>query len=206
MLLEAKKYRFGAVAILPSAIPLAREVLKGSGVKIVAAIGFPLGTIPPELKIDEAEKAIKDGADELDVVMNKGALKQGKIEDVKKEIKGIVNLADGKVVKVIIEVPYLNRKEIELACNLIIGCGAHFVKTSTGFKGFHKWRPTTVDDIKLIKSIVKDRIRIKASGGIRTAGQALAVIGAGADRIGTSSGVQIIEGYRRMMGVNSNEC
>ncbi len=200
-LLNAKKYRFASVAIYPAMIPLAREILKGTGVKITAAIGFPLGTVPIELKVLEVERAIKDGADEveIDFVLNKGALKSGKIDEVREELKKIVEAAKGRIVKAIIEVPYLTKEEIKIACELAIEAGVHYIKTSTGFKGFHKWRPTTAEDVRFIKSIVGNRVKIKAAGGIRTAKQALEVIEAGADRIGTSSGVEIIEEYKKMM-------
>ncbi|MHA1505594.1 MAG: deoxyribose-phosphate aldolase [Candidatus Asgardarchaeia archaeon] len=191
---EAKKYGFASVAILPVHVPIAARVLEGSDVKVTAAIAFPLGSLPTELKVSEVEWCIENGADEVDMVMNIGALKSGKYDVVKKDIEEVVKAAKGKIVKVILEVPLLTRDEVIKACEIVKETGAHYVKTSTGFKGFKGWRPTTVEDVKLLKECVGDKLKVKAAGGIRTAEQAIAIIEAGAERIGTSSGVRIVEG------------
>lgn len=190
---EAKKYGFASVAILPVHVPTAAGVLEGSDVKVDAAIGFPLGSLPTELKVSEAEWCVENGAYELDMVMNICALKSGKFDVVKKDIEEVVRVAKGRIVKVILEVPLLTENEIVMACNIAKEAGAQFVKTSTGFKGFKGWRPTTIEDVKLLRRLVGTNMKIKAAGGIRTAEQAIALIEAGADRIGTSSGVKIVE-------------
>jgi deoxyribose-phosphate aldolase len=193
---QARKYGFAGVAILPVHVPIARRVLDGSDVKVVAAIGFPLGSLPTELKVSEAEWCIENGADELDMVMNIGALKTGDFDVVKRDIEEVVRVAKGRTVKVILEVPLLTKDEVIKACNIAKEAGAHFVKTSTGFKGFKGWRPTTVEDVKLLRQAVGTSMKVKAAGGIRTTEQAIALIEAGADRIGTSSGVEIVEGLK----------
>lgn len=197
---EAREYQFCGVAIMPSWIPLAAKMLQGSNTRIVAAIGFPLGTIPTELKVAETNWAIENGGPdiEIDVVMNKAFLKSRKYKLVEDDISAVVKAANGKTVKVIIEVPALTRDEVVIASLIAEIAGAQFIKTSTGFKGFTFMRPTTVEDVKLIKSVIGNRLKVKAAGGIRTIDQALALIEAGADRIGTSSGVSIVEGYRKL--------
>jgi deoxyribose-phosphate aldolase len=193
---EAKKYNFAAVALLPVHVPTAAKILKGTNVKVDAAIGFPLGSLPTELKVSEAKWCIENGAEELDMVMNICALKSGRYEVVKNDIKEVVRIAENKIVKVIIEVPLLTKDEIRMACAIIKEAGAHFVKTSTGFKGFKGWRPTMVEDVRFLKQLVGNEMKIKAAGGIKTAEQAIALINAGADRIGTSSGTKILEEIR----------
>jgi len=197
---EAKNYGFIGAAILPRWVPLAAKILKGSDTRIVATVGFPLGTYPTELKVKEAEWIVENGLPdtEIDMVMNVALLKNGKYDLVREDISAVVKAAKGKTVKVIIEVPYLTKEEIAIACLLAESAGAHYVKTSTGFKGFRGWRPTTPDDVKYIKTIVGDRMKIKAAGGISTVGQALAILEAGANRIGTSSGVEIVEEFRNL--------
>ncbi len=196
---EAKKYDFCGVAIMPAWAPLASKILKGSDVKIVVAIGFPLGTIPTELKVEEVKWVLENSSNcEIDMVMNIPLLKSGKYVAVRKDIEAVVKAAEGVPVKVIIEVPLLTKDEIVIASLISELAGAQYVKTSTGFKGFKGWRPTTAEDVRFIKSVVGDKMKVKAAGGIRTLSQALEIIEAGASRIGTSSGVQIVEDYRRL--------
>ncbi len=188
---EAGELGFAAVALLPCNVSLARSILQGTNTKVCAALAFPLGTWPAELKAAEARQAVKDGAEELDVVMNVGALKAGKLDQVRAELRGVVEAAEGRTVKVIIELPLLTETEAAVACDLIAEAGAQFVKTSTGFKGF-KLRGTTADDVILLKRLAAGRIKVKAAGGIRTYELAAKMVECGVDRIGTSSGVAIV--------------
>lgn len=186
---EAKIYKFYAVCINPWFTKLAVEVMKGSGVKVGVAIGFPLGATTTMTKVYEADEALENGADELDMVINIGALKSKDYEYVESEIKKIVNLAGRKIVKVILETCYLTDEEKVTACKIAEASGASFVKTSTGFGS----GGATVEDVKLMRNTVGDRLGVKASGGIRTLEDALKMISAGANRIGTSSGKAIID-------------
>ncbi|AIF69292.1 deoxyribose-phosphate aldolase [Palaeococcus pacificus DY20341] len=188
---EAKKYGFYAVCVNPYRVKLAKEQLEGSDVKVATVIGFPLGATPTEVKVFEAKKALEDGAEELDMVLNIGALKDGNYEYVKNDIAEIVKVAHerGALVKVIIETCYLTDEEKEIACKLAMEAGADFVKTSTGFGS----GGATIEDVKLMRKVVGDKLGVKASGGIRTYEQAKAMIEAGATRIGTSSGIKIVE-------------
>jgi len=190
---EAKKYGFGAVCINPTYVSLAVNLLEGTDVKVCTTVGFPFGTNTPEVKAFEATDAIRRGAKELDMVINVGALKSGDYELVKRDIKGVVeaaNVREKRVVKVIIETGLLTEEEKIRACELAKDAGASFVKTSTGFET----SGATVEDIKLMRETVGDDMGVKAAGGIRTLKDALAMIKAGANRIGTSTGVAIIEG------------
>ncbi len=189
---EAKEYGFYAVCVNPYRVRLAKERLKGTDVKVASVIGFPLGATPTEVKVFEAKKALEDGADELDMVINIGALKDGNYEYVRKDIEEVVKVAreNGAIVKVIIETCYLTDEEKVKACELAKEAGAHFVKTSTGFGT----GGATVEDVRLMRKVVGPEMGVKAAGGIRTYEQAVAMIEAGATRIGTSSGVKIVEG------------
>lgn len=189
---EAKRYGFYAVCVNPYRVKVAKEALRGTDVKVVSVIGFPLGATPTEVKVFEAEKAIEAGADELDMVINIGALKDGDLEYVKNDIASVVEKAhaSGVLVKVIIETCYLTDEEKVTACKLAMEAGADFVKTSTGFGS----GGATVEDVRLMKSVVGDKMGVKAAGGIRTYEQAVKMIEAGATRIGTSSGVSIVGG------------
>ena len=191
---EAIKYNFYAVCVNPYRVKLAKNYLreKNADVKVASVIGFPLGATPTEVKVFEAKKALEDGADELDMVMNIGALKDGDYEYVKNDIAGVVKVAHGRgaKVKVIIETCYLTEEEKVKACELAKEAGADFVKTSTGFGT----GGATVEDVRLMRKVVGQGMGVKAAGGIRTYEQALAMIKAGANRIGTSSGVKIVEG------------
>ncbi|MED4934658.1 deoxyribose-phosphate aldolase [Heyndrickxia coagulans] len=185
---EAAQYHFASVCINPYWVKLAARELAGTGVKVCTVIGFPLGATTAETKAFETKKAIGDGADEIDMVINIGALKSGNTEAVEADIRAVVEAAQGKLVKVIIETCLLTNEEKELACRLSVKAGAHFVKTSTGFST----GGATVEDVKLMRQTVGDKAGVKASGGIHTKAEAEAMIEAGATRIGASSGVKIV--------------
>ena len=174
----------------PWFLKVCSPLLKDSEVALCTVIGFPLGASFSELKLEEARMALDSGADELDMVINIGALKEKKDDLVLQEVAGIAELTkkQGKCLKVIIETAVLNNEEKERVCRLLLKSGADFVKTSTGFSS----GGATVEDIALIKKIVGDSMQIKASGGIRTREFAVELIKAGADRIGASSAQDII--------------
>lgn len=185
---EAKEYGFYSVCVNPTHVSQCKEILKDSKVKIATVIGFPLGASTTEVKSFEAQNAIDNGADELDMVINIGALKDNNLDLVKNDIKAVVDVAGSNiVVKVIIETSLLEEEEKIAACKISKEAGADFVKTSTGFSS----GGATVADIKLMKSIVGD-MGIKASGGVRDYETALQMIEAGATRIGASSSINIV--------------
>lgn len=181
---EALEFNFRTICINPSWIEYAKEKLKDSQVEVCTVIGFPLGAMSTESKIFEASDAIDKGADEVDMVINVGRLKNGEIDYVTKEIKAIKNTCKNKVLKVIIETALLTEEEIKLASQAVLDGGADFVKTSTGFST----RGASVEDVKVIKSVVGDKCLIKASGGIRSHEDMMKMIEAGANRIGASAG------------------
>ena len=185
---EAIQYKFASVCINPVYVSYAKSILKDENPKVCSVVGFPLGADSEEMKYAEARFLIFQGADEIDMVMNISLLKERKIDLVKNEIKKVVEAADGNCVKVIIETSLLNQDEKALACNIVMESGAAFVKTSTGFSS----SGATLEDVRLIKKVVGDRVGIKASGGIKIKNEALKLIEAGATRIGTSRGVEII--------------
>ena len=185
---EAIQYKFASVCINPVYVSYAKSILKDENPKVCSVVGFPLGADSEEMKYAEARFLIFQGVDELDMVMNTAFLKERKIDLVKNEIKKVVEAADGNCVKVIIETSLLNQDEKALACNIVMESGAAFVKTSTGFSS----SGATLEDVRLIKKVVGDRVDIKVSGGIKTKNEALEFIKAGASRIGTSRGVEII--------------
>ena len=185
---EAIEYNFAAVCVNPYYVRICSEKLKATSIKVATVIGFPLGANTKEAKVFEAENAIDNGAHELDMVINIGALKDRRYEIVKDDIGAVVDAARGKaLVKVIIETSLLDREEKIKACQLAKEAGANFVKTSTGFST----AGATLDDIKLMKETVGKDIGVKASGGIRDLATAREMINAGASRIGASSGVEI---------------
>ena len=190
---EATKYNLWSVCVNPYYVPLAARILQDTPVKVCSVVGFPLGANTTEVKASEAKKAISDGANEIDMVINIGALKSGDEEVVKQDIKSVVKqgiLAQRKtIVKVIIETGLLTDKEKAMACQITKDLGANFVKTSTGINT----RGATVHDVKFIRNIVGPEFGIKASGGIRTYEDAVKLIEAGATRIGTSSGTKIMK-------------
>lgn len=191
---EAINYGFWSVCVNPSYISLAARILRDTQVKVCSVVGFPLGANTPEVKSFEAEKAIRDGANEIDMVINLGALKSGDYELVKRDIGDVVKQGvraqRDTIVKVIIETGFLSDDEKALACQVVKESGANFVKTSTGLNT----RGATVQDVKFIRKIVGPEFGVKASGGIRTYRDAMKLIEAGANRIGTSSGSSIIKG------------
>lgn len=193
---EAIENHFFGVCVNSSFIEVVAKKLKGSNVKPVAVVGFPLGTMLTEAKAFETEWAVKRGAEEIDMVIHVGQLKDKNWDYVKKDIQAVVTAAHGKTVKVILETALLNEAEKIKACELSVTAGAHFVKTCTGFNG----GGATVEDIQLMRSTVGPKIGVKASGGVKSFEQALALIKAGATRIGTSSGVALIQGQKSAGG------
>ena len=187
---EAKDFGFCSVCVNPGFIKDCAARLAGSDVKVCTVIGFPLGANSSKTKLFEAKQAIKDGASEIDVVINVGKLKDKKYTYVEKELANIVKMSQGKaLVKVIIETCLLTPDEIRKACKIVVASGADFVKTSTGFSKYG----ARVEDVEIMKDTVKDRILIKASGGISDFETMKAMINAGASRIGTSKGTIIME-------------
>ncbi len=186
---EAIEHGFYAVCVNGCHIPMAKEVLKGSNVKIAAVIGFPLGAMSTKAKVFEAMDCIKNGADEIDMVINIGWLKSNQYDAVHDEIKTIKKTIGDKILKVIIETCYLTEGEKEKACTLAVEANADFVKTSTGFGS----GGATLKDVQLMKRVVGNKAKIKASGGIKTKEAALQYIELGVSRIGTSSGLDLIK-------------
>ena len=185
---EAAEHGFAAVCVNPAYVDLAAHLLAGTGVKVATVVGFPLGATLTEIKVAETKAAIERHADEIDMVINIGAAKSGAWDAVEHDIRAVVEAAEKNTVKVIIETCLLNDDEKRLACEAALSAGAHFVKTSTGFGS----GGATVADICLMKQVVGEKALIKASGGVRNREQALAMIEAGASRIGTSAGVAIV--------------
>ena len=187
---EAAAYRFACAFVHQSWAALAVSVLNGTGVKVGVPAGFPLGASFTSVKRFEAEEALRVGAVEIDMVLNIGALKSGLRHVVETDIRGVAQVvhSNGGTLKVILETSLLSIEEKILACQLALAAGADFVKTSTGFAG----GGATSDDIALMRGVVGDKAGVKASGGVRTAAEALAMIRAGANRIGTSAGVSIV--------------
>ncbi|MAM30397.1 MAG: deoxyribose-phosphate aldolase [Flavobacteriaceae bacterium] len=185
---EAKQYDFFGVCVNSCYVYLAVNELKDHRTKVIATVGFPLGASSTKTKIAEAKQAVKDGADEIDMVMNLGFFKSGITKSVTEEIRAIKKAIGRRVLKVIIETCYLNAAEMKLACEMVRLAGADFVKTSTGFGN----NGALLKDVQLLKSIANEDVGIKASGGIKTAKQAIAFIDAGATRIGSSNGVAMV--------------
>ena len=187
---EAKKYDFASVCVNPTWVNFAAQALKATYVKVCTVIGFPLGANTPELKAFETSDAIQNGANEVDMVINIGALKSRNCDLVERDIRAVVEAAKGTLVKVIIETCLLTDDEKVKACQIAQKAGADFVKTSTGFST----GGATVADVALMRKTVGPDMGVKASGGARSYEDALAFIKAGATRIGASSGVAIMEG------------
>ena len=189
---EAIQYGFQCAVVNPFYVKFAAKLLEDSDVKVCSTVGFPFGVSLSEIKALEAVKAVEDGAEELDMVINLSALKSGDYEFVKRDIAAIVDvkrLSKEMIIKVIIETAYLTKDEKIIACNLAKEARADFVKTSTGLFG----RGATVEDVRLMRETVGKDMGVKAAGGIRTYTDAVAMIEAGANRIGTSTAVQIIK-------------
>lgn len=196
---EAIKYNFKAVCINPTWVSLAAQLLSGSGTAVCTVIGFPLGAATTEIKAAEALQAVRDGADEIDMVINIGLFKDSNHDFFLKDVHEVVKSATGEkphtIIKTIIETCLLNPQLIITASQLCEQAGVHFIKTSTGFST----AGATVEDIRLIKKSVSTDTGIKASGGIKNLDKLLEMHQAGATRIGTSSGVQIMEEYKKTL-------
>lgn len=186
---EALEYHFASVCVNSCWVKLASEILSGSDVAVCTVVGFPLGAMDTESKAYEAGKAVADGADEIDMVINIGYLKSGMTTEVLEDIKAVRKATEGKVLKVIIETCLLSDDEKRAACELSAEAGADFVKTSTGFST----GGATEHDVALMRSVVGDKLGVKASGGIRDYKKAKAMIDAGANRIGASAGIAIVK-------------
>ena len=185
---EASEYKFASVCVNSCWVSLAADLLKDSSVKVCTVVGFPLGAMDTVSKAYEAAKAVENGADEVDMVINIGYLKSGMLDAVLEDIVAVRKATEGKLLKVIIETCLLTDDEKRTACELSEKVGADFVKTSTGFsKG-----GATLHDVELMKSVVGDRLGVKASGGVRDYATAKAMIDAGATRIGASAGIAIV--------------
>ncbi|WP_100331615.1 deoxyribose-phosphate aldolase [Bacillus xiapuensis] len=190
---EAKAYGFASVCVNPSWVAFASEQLAGTEVKVCTVIGFPLGATTTEVKAFETKDVIQKGAQEVDMVLNIGALKDGDEETVLKDIQAVTAAAKGKALsKVIIETSLLTDEEKQKACQLAVAAGADYVKTSTGFST----GGATVEDVALMRRTVGPHVGVKASGGVRSKEDAENMIKAGATRIGASSGVKIIQGLK----------
>jgi deoxyribose-phosphate aldolase len=191
--LDADRLNFAAVCVQPCYVPQVVNLLHGRKVKVCTVIGFPYGAVTSATKLYEAQEAAENGATEMDVVINLGWLKAGKIQDVHREIAEIRETT-GQMLKAILEVSLLTPSEKRLAAEICMDAGAAFLKTSTGLYG-----GATVEEVRFLKELTRDRVGIKASGGIRTADQALELILAGATRLGTSRGPDILR-QREQMG------
>lgn len=189
---EARKFGFASVCVNPAWVPLCARELAGSEVLVCTVIGFPLGANRSETKAAETRQAVAEGADEVDMVIHLGAAKAGDWKAVEEDIRAVVKAAGTARVKVIIETCYLTDDEKVKACEASMRAGAHFVKTSTGFGT----GGATVEDVRLMRRTVGDKLEVKASGGVRTCEDALKMLEAGADRIGASSGVAILGEFK----------
>lgn len=185
---EAKQYDFASVCVNTCHAKTVAEALAGSDVKTCCVVGFPLGAMSSAAKAFEAKEAVENGAQEIDMVINIGALKEGNDAFVEADIRAVVEASKPAIVKVIIETCYLTDEEKKRACALSVQAGAAFVKTSTGFGT----GGATAEDVALMKACVNGKALVKASGGIRTRADALAMLEAGADRIGASAGIKIV--------------
>lgn len=185
---EAKTYDFASVCVNPTWVKTCFEQLAGSDVKVCTVIGFPLGATTTAVKVFETKNAIENGATEIDMVINIGALKDKHMSLVTEDIRAVKAAAGKLIVKVIIETCLLSEEEKVLACKAALNAGADFVKTSTGFST----AGATVEDVRLMKSVVGSQAMVKAAGGVRTYDDLVAMIEAGADRIGTSAGVALL--------------
>lgn len=186
---EAVEHQFYAVCVNSCYSLLAADLLKNERVKVVTTIGFPLGAASASSKIAEAKKAIEDGSDELDMVLNLGHLKSGLVKSIREEISAIKKITGSHVLKVIIETCYLTEEEKKIACGIVEKAGADFVKTATGFGS----GGATLHDIHLLRQTLSPSVSIKASGGIATGKMALEMIAEGATRIGSSNGMQLLK-------------
>ncbi len=192
---EAKNNSFAAVCVNSCNVSLCKEELKGENVDIAAVVGFPLGATTSETKAFEAKQATELGATEIDMVMNVAALRENNLHFVKKDIEKVVKASQGMIVKVILETGYLTDQQIIRACKLVKEAEAHYVKTSTGFGPMGAF----FDHVQLMRKTVGENFGVKAAGGIRDAKTAVRMINAGADRLGASAGISIIESLQKVL-------
>ena len=185
---EAREHGFASVCVNSVYVPLVKKSLEGSDVKVCSVVGFPLGAMSKRAKAFEAKCAVEDGADEIDMVIHIGALKDGDFQAVEEDIRAVVEASAPALVKVIVETCLLTKEEIKKACQLSEQAGAAFVKTSTGFST----GGATVEDIKIMKESVSPKMKLKASGGIRSREFAEELIAAGADRLGVGNGLLLL--------------
>lgn len=193
---EAAEHGFFSVCVNSSWVSFAAAQLQGTGAAVAAVTGFPLGAMHPHAKAFETRQAVSDGATEIDTVINIGRLRQGDDAGVLADLRAVVEAAEGKAVKVIFETCLLSDEEKVRACEISVAAGAAFVKTSTGFST----GGATLDDVRLMHRTVNGRCQVKASGGIRDRATALAMIEAGATRLGTSAGISILAGEKAAAG------
>lgn len=186
---EAMEYGFASVCINPCHVAYCANYLKDSDVNVCTVIGFPLGANTSAVKAFETKDAIANGADEIDMVMNIGALKDKNYDLVRDDVKAVVEAANGTLVKVILETCLLTADEIKKACELCVEAKADYVKTSTGFST----RGATIEDVKIMKEAVHGKAKVKAAGGVRTPEDMVKIVAAGADRIGTSAGCSLVK-------------
>lgn len=186
---EAMEYGFASVCINPCHVAYCADYLKDSDVNVCTVIGFPLGANTSAVKAFETKDAIANGADEIDMVMNIGALKDKNYDLVRDDVKAVVEAANGTLVKVILETCLLTEDEIKKACELCVEAKADYVKTSTGFST----RGATIEDVRIMKEAVHGKAKVKAAGGVRTPEDMVKVVAAGADRIGTSAGCSLVK-------------
>lgn len=186
---EAMEYGFASVCINPCHVAYCADYLKDSDVNVCTVIGFPLGANTSAVKAFETKDAIVNGADEIDMVMNIGALKDKNYDLVRDDVKAVVEAANGTLVKVILETCLLTEDEIKKACELCVEAKADYVKTSTGFST----RGATIEDVRIMKEAVHGKAKVKAAGGVRTPEDMVKIVAAGADRIGTSAGCSLVK-------------
>lgn len=186
---EAMEYGFASVCINPCHVAYCADYLKDSDVNVCTVIGFPLGANTSAVKAFETKDAIANGADEIDMVMNIGALKDKSYDLVRDDVKAVVEAANGTLVKVILETCLLTEDEIKKACELCVEAKADYVKTSTGFST----RGATIEDVRIMKEAVHGKAKVKAAGGVRTPEDMVKIVAAGADRIGTSAGCSLVK-------------
>lgn len=186
---EAMEYGFASVCINPCHVAYCADYLKDSDVNVCTVIGFPLGANTSAVKAFETKDAIANGANEIDMVMNIGALKDKNYDLVRNDVKAVVEAANGTLVKVILETCLLTEDEIKKACELCVEAKADYVKTSTGFST----RGATIEDVQIMKAAVQGKAKVKAAGGVRTHEDMVKIVEAGADRIGTSAGCSLVE-------------
>lgn len=186
---EAMEYGFASVCINPCHVAYCADYLKDSDVNVCTVIGFPLGANTSAVKAFETKDAIANGADEIDMVMNIGALKDKNYDLVRDDVKAVVEAANGTLVKVILETCLLTEDEIKKACELCVEAKADYVKTSTGFST----RGATIEDVRIMKEAIHGKAKVKAAGGVRTPEDMVKIVAAGADRIGTSAGCSLVK-------------